>query len=147
MAEETSPVKEPRNESDDDLSTDDRIKDDIRKGFATQNYTTGSPKNKKYKGDYWKHGILQIFVGQTDEVVKNCYYCKQCNDIIITNAQCGTATLNRHVFKHRRASFRISRIKVAEMLVFAMRIGVLYGQELSTEYFLENLPNIKEKEW
>lgn len=101
----------------------------------------------KYKGDYWKHGILQIFVGQTDEVVKNCYYCKQCNDIIITNARCGTGALNRHVADHKKSSHCISRIKAAEMLVFALRIGVLYGREMSTEYFLENLPNIKEKEW
>lgn len=80
-------------------------------------------------------------------MVKDSYYCKPCDEIIITNAKSGTAALNRHVDDHRNGKHRIRRIHVAEMLVIAVRIGISFGQELSLEYFMENLPKLKEKEW
>lgn len=125
----------------------ERLKVEIRKGFATQKFRTGSPRSKKFSGAFWKHGILQVYVGNTDEIVKNAYYCQSCDEIIITNAQGGTAPLNRHVGDHKNAKHKISRQHIAELLVCGFRLGTRYQQEPSEEYVLENLPKIKEKEW
>lgn len=125
----------------------EQLKVEIRKGFATQKFRTGSPKSKKFKGGFWQHGILQVYVGNTDEIVKNVYYCQTCDEILITNAQGGTAPLNRHVGDHKNAKHKISRQHIAELLVCAFRLGTRYQQEPSEEYFLGNLPKIKEKEW
>lgn len=148
MAEQVIPNEQPKNDGGKlSKEEEERLKGEIRRGFATQTYYTGLPKSKKFHGGYWNHGILQIFERQTDALVKDIYYCKPCDEIIFASAKVGTATLNRHVDDHENGKFRIRRIDVVEMLMKAVHIGVSFGQELSVKYFLENLPKPKEKEW
>lgn len=120
--------------------------DEIRRGFATQKYYTSHPKSKKFSGAFWRD-MLQIFEKESNEVVKDAYYCSSCDEVIVANARGGTAKLNRHVKDHTGAKERIERVKVAELVRECVRLGIKYGKEVSMDYVLRTMPKPKSGSW
>lgn len=119
---------------------------EIRRGFATQKFYTDHPKSTKFSGAFWRH-MLQIFEKESNEVVKDAYYCTICDEIIIANARVGTAKLNRHVKDHTDAKERIERVKIAELVRECVRLGIKYGREVSVDYVLRTMPKPKSGSW
>lgn len=122
------------------------LKDEIRRGFASQKYYTSAPRSKKFCGGFWSREIRQIFDQDGDRLLANLYYCNTCDEIIVTTAKGGTAKINRHVSDHSNAFTRIRRKEIAQTIVRAIFIGVQYGQLFDEDYVLSHMPKPK-AEW
>lgn len=100
------------------------------------------PKNKKFSSEQWKMGIKFLYDADSNEEIKNWYFCEKCAWVQNVLLGGGTGNLLKHARQHLQETYKFTKSELVELLI---RTSNYTSSTNATPNFNKVLP--KQKDW
>lgn len=142
-APQASQSHEPKKQSKNKITKAEKeeMKQRIKRGFGSGDYSTREVNPIQYPGDYWQKGILLVY-DRAGTKVDSYAYCRLCDDVLYAPPGNGSAPYQRHMKGHgEQAKVIVTKLELASAIHEIMRIAVNFNKVIDIETLAGFIPN------
>lgn len=120
----------------------EEMKQRIKRGFGSGDYSTREANPKHYPGNFWRNGILLVY-DRAGTKMDSYVYCRLCDDVLYANPGNGSAPLTRHMNRlhGQQVTVTVTALQLAEAMHEVMAIAVRLNKVFDVGMLAGFVPN------